>query len=196
MALPSSGPISIGQILGEMNRSTSNPENLRDLARDWYLYTNKAKFNITTNISLSLWRGEAWEPNIPPPADQLTIQPSLNDGSSEPRTVTINVNSNRSWTVTEKSGGSATTLSRTSGSGNGTFTVSISLNTSEFRSGEIEVKAGSIRRTFGWSQSGPTIEGPGGGGPFGTGGGTGGGDGSGGDGDPIDDFPTLDEGFQ
>lgn len=196
MALPSSGPISIGLILIEMGRLSTSPANLRDLANDWYNHTLKQKFNITTNISLSLWRGEVWEPNIPPPTDQLMIEPILSDGSNEPRTITITVTSNRSWTVTEKSGGSATTLSRSSGSGNGTFDINISINNSEIRSGEIEVKAGAIRRTFSWSQSGPYIEGPDGGGPLGNGGGTGGGDGSGGDGDPIDDFPTLDEGFQ
>lgn len=187
MGLPSSGSISIEQILTEMGRLTTSPANLRDLARDWFLRTNDPKFNRTTNISLSLWRGETWDPFIDPPIDYLTISPSFSDGSNEPRTVTITVTSNKDWTVIETSGGDATTLSRNQGSGNGSFDVSIAINNSELRSGEIEVRGGTIRRTFRWSQSGPYIEGPDGGGPFGTGGG---------DGDPIDDFPTIDEGFQ
>ncbi|WP_299765222.1 hypothetical protein [uncultured Dokdonia sp.] len=195
MGLPSSGSISIEQILTEMGRSSTSPANLRDLAAEWLSHTGNQKFNRTTNISLSLWRGETWDPFIDPPTDYLTIQPSLYDGSNLPETIPINVTSNTHWTVTEISGANATTLSRSDGSGNGRFTVSISVNNSEIRSGEIEVRAGAIRRTFNWSQSGPYIGGPGDGGPLDNNGG-GNGDGSGGDGDPIDDFPTIDEGFQ
>ncbi len=208
MSLPSNGPISIGQILAEMGRSPNSTANLLDLSVDWLLYTKKQKFNKNDNISLSLWRGESWQPPIiVTPADQLTILPSLYDGTNEPTTVTVTVTSNRSWTVTEKTGGSSTTLNKTSGNKNGSFNVSFSLNNSESRSGEIEVKAGTVKKTFYWSQSGPYIAGDGsgsGGSSGGSGGGAGGGfdDGSGeggnggNNGGPIDDNPTIGEGFQ
>ena len=66
MALPSSGQISIDDILNEMGTlptQFATEVSLDYLARLWYNKTRKAKFN-TTKHHLSDWHGEWWHRKI------------------------------------------------------------------------------------------------------------------------------------
>lgn len=69
MALPAAGnPISVSQINVEMGQPSNRTVSLLTLAQEWYTQTGDPKFNITTNISLSLWYGETLTVVTPPSA--------------------------------------------------------------------------------------------------------------------------------
>lgn len=150
MALPTSGPISIRDILREMGRS-DRTTNLNTLASEWYEKTRLEVFNKTSH-SLSDWRGKEWN-TIPPPKDSLVITSSLYDGSSVAVSFPITIVTNRAWVLRELEGGVYTTLSKTSGSGSTTVIFSLPSNKSTFRAGRIEFVAGDAKATFRWSQS-------------------------------------------
>lgn len=59
MALPTSGVITVSDILAEMGRPNV-PVSIDDLAKLWLYKTRKQKFNYYPDIQLSVWYGEEW----------------------------------------------------------------------------------------------------------------------------------------
>ena len=95
MALPTSGKISVADILREMGRQRSR-KSLDGLAREWYQKTGKIKFNKATH-RLSDWHGEKWGSGSTNTKFQVshTSVALRADGDS----AVINVSSNTTWEV-------------------------------------------------------------------------------------------------
>lgn len=138
MALPTSGKISIEDILQEMQRPNET-NNLDTLASEWYDQTKKDKFNNSTH-QLSDWYGEEWT--------QVQETLSLSTGSlyfsRSGGSASVQVTSNTSWDV---QGGALVSVSG-SGNGNGSISVSIGSNlNANGRFDSFQVKTSTLSRT-------------------------------------------------
>ncbi len=158
MALPSSGKISISDILKEMGKSPTAKADLNDLAAQWYTNTKKAKFNKTTH-SLSDWYGERWWG-----FGSAIVNPSFISVPGTGGNYTIRITSDTSWTVSV--GNPFISVSSTSGFGSMNLGVTVRRSTwPSARSSWVKVQTGGQTGTVTVNQAaGDDAPPPGGGG--------------------------------
>jgi hypothetical protein len=155
MALPSSGKISITDILTEMRQPTRTKVSLNTLASEWYNLTRNSVFNASEH-KLSDWYGKSWSGLV---AVSVSISPSFVDVASVGGVYDIKVICSQSWSATIISGASYSSLSNTLGTGNGDFQLKVSglLNGVRENRGEVRVVSGGKSVSLEWIQKGSYI---------------------------------------
>ncbi len=160
MALPTSGRITVKDIVTEMGKPTRTNVSLNTLAKEWYDYTGNLVF-AKSEHKLSDWRGLVWRPLL----QVLSIKPTqiervpINGG-----TYSIAVTANGPWTASITRGGTEATLSSASGNGNGYFRLTVKgwydggIDQLQYLSGDVTVRSGTKSVVLRWYRSDLLLE--------------------------------------
>lgn len=147
MALPTSGKISIKDILIEMKQSTRTNVSLNTLAREWFDVTGIITFKNLEH-KLSDWYGKSW--HVP----QLSISPIRIDVPHMGGLFSISVTCNGPWSAKINSGEEISSIYSESGNGNGTFRLRVDrqrgFNELQFAGGKVIVTSGNTSVVLIW----------------------------------------------
>ena len=125
---------------------------------DKFNYTVSSNPNASSRTGSITVSGRGNSQTIPVEQTGVSLsvdKTSLNYTNVLVRYHTVNVTSNRSWTVSKSN--SFIVVSRTSGSGNSSFTITCSENSGAPRTGSVTVTAGNVTRTIQISQDGKPL---------------------------------------